>query len=150
MTTAGQSFIILETTSGGVLSGAFSNIASGQTLTTTDGTASFLVTINSVIGRAKPATDGRAKTGHFEKAEIRPLSLASGSRRERTMEWRINSRWPKFKQFWHLREVDGRTATSPGNWAFTARRLDAIFASVRPGIQNRPARPSGRKALYPR
>jgi hypothetical protein len=103
-----------------------------------------------VIGRAKPATDGRAKTGHFEKAEIRPLSLASGSRRERTMEWRINSRWPKFKQFWHLREVDGRTATSPGNWAFTARRLDAIFASVRPGIQNRPARPSGRKALYPR
>jgi fibronectin-binding autotransporter adhesin len=46
MTVAGQSFIILETTSAGVLGGAFSNIASGQTLTTTDGSASFLVTIN--------------------------------------------------------------------------------------------------------
>jgi hypothetical protein len=45
-TTAGQSFIILQTTSGGILSGAFSNIASGQTLTTTDGSASFLVTVN--------------------------------------------------------------------------------------------------------
>jgi len=54
---------------------------------------------SNVIGRAKPASGGRAKTGHFEKAEIRPLSLASGSRRERTMGWRINSRWPKFKQF---------------------------------------------------
>ena len=48
-TTAGQSFIILEATGSGVLSGAFSNIASGQTLTTTDGTASFLVTINSGV-----------------------------------------------------------------------------------------------------
>ena len=43
------SFIILETTSAGVLSGVFSNIASGQTLITTDGTASFLVTINSGV-----------------------------------------------------------------------------------------------------
>jgi len=44
-----QSFVILEATNGGVLSGAFSNIASGQHLTTTDGTASFLVTINGGV-----------------------------------------------------------------------------------------------------
>jgi len=46
VTTSSQSFIVIEAYSGGTLSGAFSNIASGQTLTTTDGTANFLVTIN--------------------------------------------------------------------------------------------------------
>jgi hypothetical protein len=48
-TTAGQSFIILQTTGSGALSGAFANITSGQVLTTTDGTGSFVVTINSGV-----------------------------------------------------------------------------------------------------
>jgi hypothetical protein len=46
ITIGGQSFIVLQATGSGVLSGAFSNIASGQIITATDGTASFLVTIN--------------------------------------------------------------------------------------------------------
>ena len=58
-TTAGQSFIILQTTGSGVLSGAFSNIASGQTLTTTDGTASFVVTVNE-------GTDGDVVLSDFQ------------------------------------------------------------------------------------
>jgi hypothetical protein len=41
--------VIFDATNGAVLSGAFSNIASGQTLTTTDGTASFLVTVNDGV-----------------------------------------------------------------------------------------------------
>jgi fibronectin-binding autotransporter adhesin len=44
-TTASQSFVFLSTT--GTLSGSFSNVSNGQRLTTTDDTASFLVTINS-------------------------------------------------------------------------------------------------------
>jgi hypothetical protein len=57
--TAGQSFIILQATNGGVLSGAFANIASGRTLTTTDGTASFLVTID-------PGVDGDVVLSDFQ------------------------------------------------------------------------------------
>jgi hypothetical protein len=43
-TTHSQMFVILESSG---FSGAFSNIASGQTLTTTDGSASFLVTVTN-------------------------------------------------------------------------------------------------------
>jgi integrase len=65
-----------------------------------------------VIGRTEPATDGRGKTGHFEVLEICPLPLPSGSSWKRTVVWRINSRWRKFKQFSHLRGTAGRTGTS--------------------------------------
>ena len=44
ITTSGQTFIILQTDGGG-FNGAFANIASGQTLTTANGSATFLVTI---------------------------------------------------------------------------------------------------------
>jgi T5SS/PEP-CTERM-associated repeat protein len=47
-TTAGQSFVILYTT-GGVLTGGFADVTSGQRLTTTDGSASFIVTINGGV-----------------------------------------------------------------------------------------------------
>jgi len=97
---------------------------------------------DSVSGRAKPASDGRAKTGHFEEREICPLPLAFGSRRKRIVRWQINSRWPKYKRFWHLRKAAGPAGTLPGISAFTARRSDAIFACFPKTIQNRPARPS--------
>jgi hypothetical protein len=45
LSNSSQSFILFDTTNGGVLSGSFANVSSGQTLTTTDGTASYLVTI---------------------------------------------------------------------------------------------------------
>jgi len=34
------------------------------------------------MGRAKPATEGRGKTGHFERQEIESLPSASGFNRE--------------------------------------------------------------------
>lgn len=36
------------------------------------------------MGSAKPATEGRANTGHFEEREICPLPMALSSRRKRT------------------------------------------------------------------
>jgi hypothetical protein len=102
-----------------------------------------------VIGRAKPATQGRAKTGHFEELEICPLSFAFGSRQKRTVRWRINSRWRKFKQFWHLREADGPTGTSRGNSASTARPLAVTVGCLPRTVQNRPARPSAQLARPP-
>jgi glycosyltransferase involved in cell wall biosynthesis len=102
-----------------------------------------------VSGRAKPATEGRAKTSHFEAQEIRSLPLVPGSNRETTARWRISSKWRKFKQFFHLHAMVGPTGTSPASLAFTARRLDAISGWRRGKIQNRPARPSARRARPP-
>ncbi len=45
MSNSSQTFILFDTTNGGVLSGSFANISTGHMLTTTDGTASYLVTI---------------------------------------------------------------------------------------------------------
>src|SRR5277367_563783 len=104
------------------------------------------------MGRAKPASRGRGKTGHFEAREIGLSTLAFGGCREPMERWPINSRWRKYKQFWHLRAAAGPIGTSPANWAFIARRLDATFdcpAAIRPRwdrIQNRPARPSAHLA----
>ena len=88
--------------------------------------------MSSVSGGAKPASDGRAKTGHFEELEICPLPLAFGSRRRRMVRWRINSRWRKFRQFWHLREAAGRNRHIARQLAFTARRSGGIFALALP------------------
>jgi hypothetical protein len=73
--------------------------------TTRNRYASYIVTrlfpakqVDTVTGRAKPATDGRAKTGHFEAQEIRALPLSPGSRREQADRWRISSRWRKSRQ----------------------------------------------------
>jgi len=40
-----------------------------------------------VMGRAKPASRGQVKTGHFEGGSIRHIPLPGGNR------WRINSKW---------------------------------------------------------
>ena len=98
-----------------------------------------------VMGPPKPATGGRGKTGHFERQEIESLPSSSGLYRETATGWPINSRWRKYKQFWHLHEAAGRTGTSRGNWAYIARRCRGIVA----WIQNRPARPSARIARPP-
>jgi hypothetical protein len=52
-----------------------------------------------VMGRPKPATSGRAKTGHFEIEGIRRdavLSVLAGSGQQR---WRISSRWLWFRTY---------------------------------------------------
>src|SRR5580658_6901535 len=95
------------------------------------------------MGRPKPATHRRAKSGHFEQLEICPLLSAFGFRRKRTVRWRINSRWRKFKQFWHLRDSAGLVDRSPGNLAWIEGRLDVTCGSGPRAIQNRPARPPG-------
>jgi hypothetical protein len=58
LSNSGQTFILFDTTNGGVLSGSFANIATGQMLTTTDGTASYLVTI-------VPGVDGFVELSDF-------------------------------------------------------------------------------------
>jgi hypothetical protein len=74
ITGAGQTFIIFDTINGGVLSGSFANISNGQTLTTTDGTASYLVTI-------VPGTDGYVELSDFtlvpEPGSIGLLGMAT-------------------------------------------------------------------------
>jgi hypothetical protein len=89
-TTAGQSFIILQATGSGVLSGAFSNIASGQTLTTADGTASFVVTINE-------GTDGDVVLSDFQMvpepgmASVMGAVAAMGMMRRRRRELKVKN-----------------------------------------------------------
>jgi hypothetical protein len=58
LSNSSQTFILFDTTNGGVLSGSFSNISSGQMLTTTDGTASYLVTI-------VPGVDGFVELSNY-------------------------------------------------------------------------------------
>ena len=71
---------------------------------------------------AKPATDGRTKTGHFETKEIRSLPGFPDICREVLVRWRINSRWRIFKQFWPFMGTAGRAGGSPASWASTAGR----------------------------
>jgi hypothetical protein len=84
VTTSGQSFITLQTINGGMLNGAFSNIASGQTLVTTDGTASFLVTIN-------PGVDGDVVLSDFQSIP-EPGTLLMGISGVALMRWRGKKR----------------------------------------------------------
>ena len=91
-----------------------------------------------VNGRAKPATDGRAKTGHFETKGIRSLPGFPDSCREVLVRWRIYSKWRICRQFCPFTGMAGRTGGSPASWASTARRSG--ITCDRP-IQNRPARP---------
>jgi hypothetical protein len=71
VTTPGQSFVILQATGTGILSGAFSNIASGQTLTTSDGAASFVVTVN-------PGLDGDVVLSDFQSVPEPAAATAMG------------------------------------------------------------------------
>jgi fibronectin-binding autotransporter adhesin len=85
-TTSNQSFTVVQATNGGLLRGAFSNIPSGQMLTTTDDTASFLVTVNSGVDGDVVLSDFQAVPEPSAAGAIRIAAASMLLRRRRRFE----------------------------------------------------------------